>query len=166
MVGLIFVVFGVVFLLNNMDILDIQFDILDLGYIISRFWPALFLILPGLLMHSSFFSGKDKDAGILVPAGIPFTVGVVFQLSITFHIMNLIWPGLILSVAIGLFELYLFGTRDKGLLIPVTILTVISLVFFTSVSLRPLFHMNLSKILIPAILIIAGISFILNSDSK
>ncbi|KAA2301789.1 hypothetical protein FY526_23215, partial [Clostridioides difficile] len=44
------------------------------------------------------------------------------------------WPGFILAVAVGLFELYWFGGRNKWLLIPINILTVISLLFFAVMS--------------------------------
>lgn len=161
--GLLFIVIGVLFLMNNLGVLRIHFNIFDIGFIISRFWPSLFLILPGIAMHSAFFSGKNTDAGILVPAGILLTTGVVFQLGRTFNIMHLLWPGLILAVAIGLFELYLFGTRDKGLLIPVTILTATSLTFFMSVSLRPILRINVGQIFIPVVLIACGLSIILKN---
>ena len=41
--------------------------------------------------------------------------------------MELLWPIFILAPAIGLFQFYLFGSRNKGLLIPVGILTGIGL---------------------------------------
>ncbi len=45
------------------------------------------------------------------------------------HLMGDLWPTYPLGVAIGLFQLYLFGGRDKGLLIPVGILGAVSLFF-------------------------------------
>jgi len=159
--GLIFIVTGLLFLMNNLGVMRIHFDIFDIGYIISRYWPSLFLILPGIAMHSAFFFGRNRDAGILVPAGILLTTGIIFQLARSFRIMHLLWPGLILAVAIGLFELYLFGTRDRGLLIPVTILSATSAIFFMSVSLRPLFRINIGQVFVPVILIACGVSIIL-----
>jgi len=43
--------------------------------------------------------------------------------------MEYLWPIFPLGVAIGLFQLYLFGGREKELLIPVGILGAISLFF-------------------------------------
>ncbi|HEU4962814.1 MAG TPA: hypothetical protein VFV52_03005 [Bacilli bacterium] len=40
-----------------------------------------------------------------------------------------LWPFFLNGPAVGLFELYLFGYRQPGLLIPVVVLTVIALVF-------------------------------------
>ena len=71
-VGLIFVLLGILFLLKNVNI--INFNIFDIGSAIANFWPAMFLILPSVLMHSVYFTGKNKDAGILVPAGILLVV--------------------------------------------------------------------------------------------
>jgi hypothetical protein len=43
--------------------------------------------------------------------------------------MEYLWPLFPLGVAIGLLQLYLFGVREKGLLIPVGILGAVSLFF-------------------------------------
>jgi hypothetical protein len=43
--------------------------------------------------------------------------------------MEDLWPIFPLGVAIGLFQLYLFGAREKGLLIPIGILGAISIFF-------------------------------------
>ena len=164
-VGLIFVLLGILFLLKNVNI--INFNILDIGSIIANFWPAMFLILPSVLMHSVFFTGKNKDAGILVPAGILLVVGLTCQVSMLFGIWGISWPGYLLAVAVGLFELYLFGNRDKGLLIPVIILGGLSVVFFNWFSFKWLFGVQYSRFVIPAILVIFGLLIIFkNSGHK
>jgi hypothetical protein len=43
--------------------------------------------------------------------------------------MENLWPIFPLGVAIGLLQLYLFGGREKGLLIPIGILGAVSLFF-------------------------------------
>ena len=162
-IGALFVGLGVLFLLKNLNILNV-FDFIDVGYIISVFWPTLFLLIPSFLMHLSFFSGRNRDPGILVPGGILLGVGVTCQISMLFGIWNVLWPGFLAAVALGLFELYFFGTRQKGLLIPVAILGGLSIVFFTTVSMKELFGFGVGKLILPLLLIILGISVILKSD--
>ena len=72
------------------------------------------------------------------------------------------WPGFILAPAVGLFELYIFGKRNKGLLIPIGILTGLSLIFF-SMSFRSLGGM--ARYIVPAMLILIGIA-VLAKDKK
>lgn len=155
-IGLVLIFLGVAFLLKNFGIFEIYFDIFDIGFIISRFWP-LFLIIPGLVFHYSFFTAKTSDPGLLVPGGILLTMGITCQLSMLFGLWSYLWPGFILAVAVGLFELYLFGNREKGLLIPVFILGGLSLIFFAMMFGR---IWILRTYLIPAILIIGGIMIV------
>ena len=70
--------------------------------------------------------------------------------------MGQLWPIYPLGVAIGLFQLYLFGGRDKGLLLPVGILLAVSLFFLIGNFLWVDF-----KLLIGVILVITGIVIIL-----
>lgn len=156
-VGIIFILLGVFFLLNNFNILD--FSIVS---IISRFWPSLFFVLPGLAFHSLFFSGTNKDAGILVPGGILLTMGVVLQISVAFNAFDVMWPGFIAAVAVGLFELYYFGSRDKVLLIPAGILGGLSLLFFSTFSMSRIFGGMFKQLFLPVVLIIAGLVVMLN----
>ncbi len=150
-VGIIFILLGGLLILNNFDILDI-----NVGSIIAKFWPSLFMLLPGIAMHSSFFSGSNRDVGILVPAGILTVMGVVFQISVIFNAFDVMWPGIIASVAVGLFELYYFGERDKALLIPVCIIGGLSLIFFSTYSLNRIFGGRLKDLFLPVVLIVIG----------
>jgi len=155
-IGLVLILLGVVYLLNNFKIFEIYFDIFDIGFLFSNFW-ALILIVIGLIFHYSFFTGKTSDAGLLVPGGILLVIGITCQLSSMFDLWGYLWPGFILAVAVGLFELYIFGTKEKGLLIPVFILGGLSIIFFT---------MSLGRIwvlrtyLIPIILILGGLMIV------
>jgi hypothetical protein len=120
--GLLFLVLGVVALLAAINAIELSWD---------YFWP-LFLLIPGLTFEYNFFSKKGKhseDPGILIPGGILITISILFYINIFFgwHLMDLLWPVFILAPAIGLFQFYLFGSRNKGLLIPVGILTGIGL---------------------------------------
>ncbi len=153
--GFIFVILGGLFLLKNLDIFDFSFNI---GYVFANFWP-MFIIIPGIMMHSSFFSGKNHDPGILVPGGIFLTVGIVCQISMLYDVWDLTWPGFILAVAVGLFELYVFGSREKGILVPVAILTTLSTIFFVTFSLKKIINYGL---VIPGAFILVGLVIIFN----
>lgn len=120
--GVIFILIGGVFLLNNFNV--IQFNI-------ENQWP-LFLLIPGLVFEASYFI-RRRDAGLLVPGGILTTYGLLFYANEMYgwSWMSDLWPIFPLGVAIGLFQLYLFGGREKGLLIPVGILGGTSLFFLT-----------------------------------
>ncbi|AEY68060.1 DUF5668 domain-containing protein [Clostridium sp. BNL1100] len=152
-IGLVLIILGVLFLLSNFGIFEIYFDIFDIGFLFAHFWP-MFLIIPGVIFHYAYFTAKTPDAGLLVPGGILLVTGLTCQISMLFDLWSFMWPGFILAVAVGLFELYLFGTREKGLLIPVFILGGLSLIFFT-------FSLGSSWVLrtylVPIILILGGI---------
>ncbi len=163
-IGAVFVALGMLFILDNFNILRFRFNIFDLTFLISHFWPALFLIFPGFLMHLTFFSGKNRDAGILVPGGILLVVGLTCQISMLTGDWSKTWPGYILAVAVGLFELYLFGNREKGLLIPVAILGITSLIFFENMTLRWFFDLKFKNLLVSAVLILLGLSIIFKSS--
>lgn len=152
-IGLVLILIGISILLKNFGIFEIYFDIFDIGFIFSRFWP-LFLIIPGLIFHYTFFTAKTREAGLLVPGGILLVSGFTCQLSMLFGLWEYLWPGFILAVAVGLFELYLFGSHEKGLLIPVFILGGLALIFF-SISLGR--SWLLRTYLVPAILILGGL---------
>ncbi len=158
-VGLILILIGVLYLLNNFGILEIYFDIFDIAFLFSTFWP-MFLVIPGLIFHYSFFTAKTQDAGLLVPGGILLVMGITCQISTIFNIWEYMWPGFILAVAVGLFELYMFGTREKGLLIPVFILGGLSFIFY-AISLGRITILRLY--LIPAILIFGGILIVIRN---
>ena len=137
---------GILFLMKNMEIFDPIWRVFNLGALLSRFWPALFLLLPGLLFHYNYFSGNRRNPGVLVPGGILLVLGLVFQFNMLFGGWDITWPLIIFSVAFGLFELYIFGDREKGLLIPVGILGGLSFLFFFSFSLSKLLSFNTGAI--------------------
>ncbi len=119
-VGLLLLCIGVLLILSNFGVIEIVWD---------NLWP-LFLLIPGILFELSYFIYR-KDAGLLVPGGILTTYGLLFLVNVIYgwRLMEYLWPIFPLGVAIGLFQLYLFGGREKGLLIPVGILGAISLFF-------------------------------------
>ena len=163
--GTIFIIAGALFLFKNLDIMKPFFDMFNLCYIISRFWPSLFLLVPAFLFHYGFFSGRKKDPGLLVPGGILLILGIAFQINMLLGMWDVTWPLNIFAVAFGLFELYYFGNREKGLLIPIFILGGLSFIFFTSFSLRGILGYNASKIAIPLLLIVIGL-FVIYGGKK
>jgi len=138
----------------------------DVGDVFEYFWPSMFVIPLGLFFHWLYFGVTGRrGVGVLVPGGILLTVGVVCQISMLYDIWEVMWPGFILSVAVGLFELYWFGGRNRWLLIPINILTVLSLLFFAVFSIGSLFSYLSGKPYIAVILIVVG-AFILMSRKK
>ncbi len=157
-IGGIFVIIGIMFLLKNFHIFEPFWSVFDLGFILSRFWAAIFIILPGIMFHTSFFSGNRRNPGLLVPGGILLVTGAALQIGSLFGGWSIIWPSFIFSVAFGLFELYYFGNRERGLLIPVGILTGLSALFFMSFSLGQLISFSTKPFVFPVILIAIGIA--------
>ena len=153
-IGALLIALGTLFLLSNLGYISFSWN-----YI----WP-LALLVPGIYMHFAFFTGIDKNPGILVPGGILTTYGALFYANVFFgwHIMSDLWPIFLVGIAIGLFELYLFGSRDKGLLAPVIILGGIGLLTL----LRNFISFNLKDYLVPLILIVIGIAIIFRKDDR
>ncbi|MBA7574495.1 hypothetical protein ES708_16306 [subsurface metagenome] len=118
--GFLLLCIGVILILSNFGVIEIVWD---------NLWP-LFLLIPGIVFELSYFIYR-KDAGLLVPGGILITYGLLFLVNVIYgwQLMEYLWPLFPLGVAIGLLQLYLFGVREKGLLIPVGILGAISLFF-------------------------------------
>jgi len=152
--GIILIVIGMLLILGNLGIVPTFWQLMDV------FWPMI-IIFAALMFHVGFYSNK-KLYGLLMPGGLLLTVGIVCQTSEIFDLWDFMWPGFILAPAVGLFEMYIFGKRSKGLLIPVGILTGLSLICFAS-SFRSLG--TLPRYIFPGILIFIG-AVILTKDKK
>lgn len=114
---------------------------LSAGRIIAYMWPTMFVIPLGILFHWMYFSMSKRQAhGLLIPGGILLTAGIVSQIATLFHAWHLMWPGFLLAPAVGLLEFYVFDFRNKWLLVPISVLTVLSLMFFAVFSLGSFFH--------------------------
>ena len=115
---------GILILVGGAGILNQVFHINIFGYI--SFWDLGILAL-GLYFEWQFFTTK-KSPGLLVPGGILTIVGL-------FNFLEALTPGMFfadfpsgeLGVALGLFQLYWFGSRNAFLLIPVGILLISAL---------------------------------------
>lgn len=160
------VIIGALLLLLGGFLFLNQGETFEASDIFMYFWPSIFVIPLGLFFHWLYFgvTGR-KGVGLLVPGGILLTVGLVSQISMLYDAWHVMWPGFILAPAVGLFELYWFGGRIKGLLIPINILTVLSLLFFAVFSLSSLLSLLAGKPYIAIALIVVG-AIVLMSRKK
>jgi hypothetical protein len=116
--GGILIALGCIFLAYNLYDFDVE-----------TYWPVFFLI-PTVLCLGAFISNR-RNAGTLVPVGVFVIMGSMFQYCEFYgwHNMEWMWPGFLLGPGIGLFLFYLVN-RERGLLIPASILTGLSVIFF------------------------------------
>ena len=128
----------------------------------ARLWP-LFLLVPGIAFEYVFFVHK-QNVGLLVPGGILCTLGLTFlvQTFTNWHFAAYCWPLYVLSPAVGLFQLYYFGERQAALLIPIGILTLVTILGFFNISLLWIGH----SFIWPAILVIIGLVLLFNPPKQ
>ncbi len=119
--GIVLVLIGLFSLLGNFGIINIH---------LWELWPFIILAL-GLVFEFSYFLGVKKEEGLLVPGGIFITIGINFIICIIlgWDMMAITWPLFIMAPGIGLFQLYLFGAKRTGVLIPSLILLSIGGLF-------------------------------------
>ena len=118
-VGSLFIIFGIILGINLLTDLDFEF------------WP-LFILIPGIVFEVSYFNSRGKASpGLLVPGGILIVIGILFFIETLtkWEYTAYTWPVYMLAVAVGLFQLYVFGKKDKGLLIPISILAGLFVIF-------------------------------------
>ena len=127
------------------------------NYLVHNLWFLLILI-PGLYFEMNYFQTK-KNPGQLVPGGILTVIGLLFCFEILtrWDYSNYTWPIYLLAVAFGLFQLYLYDHQDKGLLIPITILCLISFLFYLQLFIS-------SSLLLAIFLIIIGLYILLRKN--
>lgn len=149
---------GPILILLGLYLFFFRKEAISTGSLFGNFWPTLFIIPLGLLFHWLYFSLTERRAiGLLIPGGVLFTVGLVCQLATLFDSWQYLWPGFILAPAVGLFEFYWFGNRNKWLLIPINILGALSLLFFAVFSLGSLYNrMIFGQPLLAIALIVIG----------
>ncbi|MBO2943233.1 hypothetical protein JJQ72_04460 [Paenibacillus sp. F411] len=78
-------------------------------------WPLL-LLVPGVLLHLWYFT-RRRSAELLIPAGILTVYGVLFLICSLggWHLLNALWPILILGVGVGIYEYDFFESpRSRG----------------------------------------------------
>lgn len=145
----------------------ILINIFNIGFItISQLWP-IFVLIPGLTFEASYFSTR-KGPGLLVPGGILTTIGILFffETFTNWNFAEYTWPIYPFAVAIGLYQLYLFGARERGLLVPVFILTTITVMAFTIMFFGNVFYWLSTSLIIPIILIAIGVYMLTKNFRK
>ncbi|MEK4252341.1 hypothetical protein [Paenibacillus sp. FSL W7-1287] len=160
-VGPVLLLLGVYFLLNPAGEMST-------GYIFAHFWPTMFVIPLGLFFHWLYFGVLNKKGiGLLIPGGTLLVAGIVCQISMLLDNWGNMWPGFILAAAAGLFEFYWFGTRNKWLLIPICVLTILSLLFFAVFALGSLMNEQLfGQPILAIVLVLAGLFFMANKNKS
>ncbi|MFN0225068.1 hypothetical protein [Paenibacillus sp. KR2-11] len=134
-------IIGIVLILLGAGLFLNEGQHIGVGTIFEYYWASIFILPLGLFFHWLYFSMTAPRApGLLIPGGILVTVAIVCQISMLFDAWGSMWPGFVLAPAVGLYEFYLYGSRSRHLLIPITILTVISLLFFTVFTLGTLLN--------------------------
>ena len=118
-VAVFFILVGVLGLLSSLTSFSIDWSFLG----------AAIPLLIGIFFEVQYFSER-KEPGILVPGGILTVIGVLVLLEHFFGdgLSEYIWPFYISAPAVGLFQFYWFGKRDRALLVPVSILSVVCLI--------------------------------------
>lgn len=156
---------GVLFILVGAFLLLGKFVSLDF-FSISKLWP-LFVLVPGLVFELSYFA-DNRNAGLLVPGGILTTIGLLFlfETYTGWRYSAYTWPVYVLAVAIGLFQLYWFGGKQKGLLIPVGILTLVAVCSILTMISRTFFRWVDYSYAISVIFILLGIYLLIRNRKK
>ena len=156
LVGVFLVLFGLICVANTIFNLHLFSRI--------QFWPFI-IILVGLCFEIGYFS-SGKAPGLLVPGGILLTIGILFLFETWtyWRFAAYTWPIYPFSVAVGLFQLYLFGTKERGLLIPVFILTAVTVIAFICMFFGNIFRLLNYSLLLPVLMIVVGLYVIYKSN--
>lgn len=121
------------------------------------FWPMIILML-GIGFELAFFISM-KAPGLLVPGGILITYGILFFFEVMTNWMfaAYTWPVYLIGVAIGLFQLYLFTGRHRGLLVAIGIIGGIAAVCFMIILFRIFLGTVDIGLVIPVVLVLGGL---------
>ena len=119
-IGIGLVLLGILFLSENFGYISFDFQ---------NVWPV-FVLLAGIGFALGFLQDR-KNYGLLMPASILIIYGLLFfYCSIEgWYQMSLLWPVFILGPGVGFIMMYLLGGREKGLLVPASILVLLGLLF-------------------------------------
>ena len=140
--GLLLIVVGIIFLVANLGAFRLSGELI---------WTYLLIII-GAAFWLGFIFDRSRVGG-LMPGSILLTLGILFHYTSTrgWDTLSYLWPFFILAPAFGFYAMFIFGNREKGLLIPAGILTVIALFFFLQGTSRNL------RLVWPAIFIVLGV---------
>ena len=144
--GLILICIGIIAILGNFGLLDLDWEVL---------WTYLLIIL-GIIFWLGFIFDRNKD-GLIMPGTILLTYGLMFNLSARFRYVDMadIWPFFILGPAFGFYAMYIFGKRERGLLVPAVILTIVGGVFLLQ-------SYTIIKYIWTPVLVVVGVLVLMN----
>jgi hypothetical protein len=147
--GVLLIIIGLLFLGNNLDWFD--FDWEDL-------WPSI-MIIGGSLFWIGWLANR-KEYGLLMPGTILLVYGLMFQYSAIngWYYMDELWPGFLLGPGLGFFFMYFLGPREKGLLIPAGILTLLSILFWSG--------RDVSRFFWPLLIIAVGVYLLIKARMR
>lgn len=146
--GILLIFLGIMLIVNRFLNLDI--------FSMSNLWPV-FVLGPGLIFELSYVTSR-RNPGVLVPGGILTTLGLLFffETFTNWQFSGYTWPIYIFAPAVGLFQLFL-ATRQRGLLVPVLILTAVASVSLISEIFTGIFSFVNSSFIMGAIFIVIGV---------
>jgi hypothetical protein len=160
-VGLLLILVGAL-LLAMKSLFGISFLELDTG----DFWVFL-VLLTGLSFELSYFLTGSKP-GLLIPGGIITTIAFLFMFEVVtdWNFSEYTWPVYIFSVAVGLFQMYIFSKREKGLLISSVIVAGVAAFCMACMILSEITSFVKPSFFIPFALIAAGVAIFASGKSK
>lgn len=123
----------------------------------NDFWPMIILML-GVGFELAYFITL-KAPGLLVPGGILVTYGMLFffEVMTNWRFAAYTWPVYLIGVAIGLFQLYLYTGRHKGLLIAIGIIGGTAAACFMIILFRVFLGTVDIGLVIPVVLVLGGL---------
>lgn len=156
--GIIFILVGVLLLLKqvyNLEILSMR-----------NLWPFIILFI-GLAFEIDYFADR-RNPGVLVPGGIFMTIGFlfIFETQTSWAYSGKTWPIYLLAVAIGLLQLFIFGNHERGLLIPISILLIISLIALARNFWADKYSWLNYSFILPCIIIVIGLYILLGNIKR
>jgi hypothetical protein len=122
-IGVGLVILGILFLFENFGYIAFDFQ---------EVWPV-FVILAGAGFCIGYIQDK-KNYGLLMPGTILIIYGLMFLYCSVegWYNISYLWPVFIIGPGIGFFMMFLFGQKEKGMLVPASILSGLGILFMLS----------------------------------
>ncbi|WP_232697366.1 hypothetical protein [Brevibacillus daliensis] len=129
-IGALLIIASLLLMTISTSFFSIQWQ--NIGQIVGIYWPSIFMLPIAIILHIIHFSKVDSNGDILIGAGFLLIASFFFQISMLYNIWGYMWPGTLLAIAFGMFEAMLLGKDKSKLIIPASILSLLSLIFFAS----------------------------------
>jgi hypothetical protein len=114
--GIVFIVIGLVLLIGNIMLGRLDTDVL---------WTYIVIVL-GIIFWIAYLVDRSRIS-MLMPGTVLITIGIVLNYCVRTNWTNIsvLIAFIILAPAFGFYLMFLLGKREKGLLIPAGILTIL-----------------------------------------